>query len=308
VDIFGTVEAFAVLGRLSRPLLDVARSAVLHRVTCEEHVSKPTTGPRIASAAMHLSSQRPETLIAQASICALWKPPGWTVSVVRDEDSSIQGHNVQMGTHTSGELDGSGEQALESWIQKRHGQFPISTDASVAHGLLHRLDRDTSGVILWAHTYHVYYLARLQFAAHALQKHYVCLCHGPVQIAKASLTSPLADHTFANGSVGSIVTPTGRRAHTQIHHVGHVVSPEGCLLSLVKVQLYTGRRHQIRVHLSDKGHPLVADRLYGNKETYWCRRIFLHAYRVSIDIGDGALNVTVALPSDLRQVLHHLAG
>merc|ERR1712129_264547 len=163
------------------------------------------------------------------------------------------------------------------------GAYPICNDSSLAYGLLHRLDKNTSGALLCAKTYEAYFHAKLQFAARRVLKHYVCLCHGLLPMSPRLLDVPLHT-TRVHGGWRSVADPTGRKARTIVDVVVHL-GLSGQLISLVQVKLGTGRYHQIRGYLTHDGHPLVGDIHYGGI-AHWCHRVFLHAHRLAIDAGD----------------------
>lgn len=241
------------------------------------------------------SLEEPTVLLVQQRICILWKPPGWSVSVES---------NGQIGqTRRNRWGQGSGK-PLQAWLLQEWGvECPITHDAKVSHGLVHRLDRETSGPLVWAHTYSGYYSARLQFEAMRVRKDYVCLCAGSVRAEPHLLKDPLLE-IKRDGFVRSVVSPQGRPSCTEVRAVAHLRHPDGSQISLVEVTLHTGRLHQIRVHLSNAGHQLVGDRMYGEGDVAWWRgRLFLHTYRLSLDIGDGPIDVKVPLPKDLRLAL-----
>mmetsp|Transcript_73502 Transcript_73502/g.232140 ORF Transcript_73502/g.232140 Transcript_73502/m.232140 type:complete len:185 (+) Transcript_73502:177-731(+) len=128
------------------------------------------------------------------------------------------------------------------------------------------------------------------------------------------LTAPLRV-TLGSAALGrpaliSVVDEqAGVRAVTQVLSALRLTSPQGGPLSLVMVRLRTGRLHQIRAHLHHAGHAVVGDVLYGGQAACppWCPRLFLHAHRLALDVGDGPLEAQVPLPEDLQAVLRSIA-
>jgi len=190
----------------------------------------------------------------------------------------------------------------------------------MAYGLLHRLDRDTSGVVLCAKSYLGYYLAQLHFEARRVRKVYVCLCQGWVQRRTAWF---LEASLRAEGGRATVVAGGGagaRSARTEVQVVGHLLgSGRDASLSLLEVRLHTGRLHQIRAHLAHEGHPLVGDAAYGGGASHaWCPRIFLHSYGLSLrlalegeegaEVEEQAVDAHSPLPSDLRGALANLVA
>lgn len=198
-------------------------------------------------------------------------------------------------------------QSLEQWLKASFSkEYPIAEDSVMQHGVVHRLDVDTSGALLWAKTYTGYFLSQLQFAARRVRKEYVCLCHGWLPTAPRVLQYPLGNaHSLVNNMTLSIVMTGGKNACTEVMAVGHLECSEGLKYSLVQLRLHTGRRHQIRAHFAHEGHPLVGDISYGSASSarQWCPRIFLHAYYLELDMGHGAVNTGCPLPPDLVDAL-----
>mmetsp|Transcript_73523 Transcript_73523/g.170538 ORF Transcript_73523/g.170538 Transcript_73523/m.170538 type:complete len:86 (-) Transcript_73523:48-305(-) len=74
----------------------------------------------------------------------------------------------------------------------------------------------------------------------------------------------------------------------------------------MRVRLHTGRRHQIRVHLSDQGYPLFGDITYGGRSPPWCPRVLLHARRLGIDAGEACIDAEIPTPDDFSASLEAL--
>lgn len=200
-----------------------------------------------------------------------------------------------------------GGKPLQEWLAREFGpRHPIARDATSAHGLVHRLDRDTSGALVWACSYSGYYAARMQFAARRVQKRYVCLCHGRMPLTPQLLEAKLQKTMRATHGLRSVVTDSGRPARTEVAMVCHLVDPDLQVVSLVQVSLHTGRLHQIRAHLGNRGHPLVGDTAYGGSPCSWCSRMLLHAHRLCLDIGDGPIVAEPPVPAGLRGALGEL--
>jgi len=268
-----------------------------------------------AAAATGQEDAVPQIIMQQPRLCVLFKPPGWTVSVVKEEDQEQEEVSIGDGpsehpskrSMTNNDIEQHEGGALQEWLMSVLGaDFKIAFDVNRAHGLVHRLDRDTSGAILWAHSYDGYFAARLQFAARSVRKHYVCLCSGFMRHSKRFLEGPLLETDASDHATISVVAATGRPSRTEVLDVKHLVCPRGYGTSLAEVSLHTGRRHQIRAHMAAEGHALIGDATYGGNIEAWCPRIFLHACRFGIDIGDGLIGTSVPIPADLRQALSYL--
>jgi len=245
--------AFTVLSDHPPGAIDVPRAAA----KCLEKYGKkldqkyqsnfiPTLGQR--------SMTEPAILHYQQGLCLVWKPPGWEVTVTDGEEEQV--------------VYGTGPQ-LQDWLARF--ECPIAHDAVACHGILHRLDRFTSGMVMWASTYESYYRLRLAFATNRVQKEYLCLCEGWMPCEPRLLTASIQRiwPKEPGGAHRSEVSVRGRRASTEILEVAHALGPGGEPVSLVKVRIYTGRMHQIRVHMSNEGFPLVGDGTYGGSSPEW---------------------------------------
>ena len=123
--------------------------------------------------------------------------------------------------------------------------------------IVHRLDRDTSGLILFAKTEQAHkYLSQL-FEQRKIEKVYYGIIVGALPIKKGSINEPITEHPFQKGLM--TVTKKGKPSITD-----YEVMEDYGLYSLVKFKIHTGRTHQIRVHMKFEGHPIICDPLYGD--------------------------------------------
>eukprot|EP00929_Paragymnodinium_shiwhaense_P032847 TRINITY_DN18147_c0_g1_i5.p1 TRINITY_DN18147_c0_g1~~TRINITY_DN18147_c0_g1_i5.p1 ORF type:complete len:820 (-),score=133.48 TRINITY_DN18147_c0_g1_i5:775-3234(-) len=323
VTVVGLVRAFAQVEK-EPPFFEVA-SDLLEQHGTDMDRQKPSSAiPQDVDSFPRETTRdcdSPFLLQSQANLSVLWKPPGWTVSAeydgLDDEVEVSHGKDAVGSSFSSDESSAGGwrQGTFEDWLAKEYGQqCPIALDAGEAHGLLHRLDRDTSGALLWANTYRGYYVARFALAAQRIRKEYVCLCHGwpePEQLPWL-IREPLLKRWEP---LRSEVSPRGRPSLTEVRGLGYLegASADGSRRAekfcLVEILLHTGRLHQIRAHLASAGHPLVGDEAYAPREIQqpsWIPRMFLHASRLSLDIGSGPIDVSTPLPDDLGSALEHL--
>lgn len=126
-------------------------------------------------------------------------------------------------------------------------------DPSAQPSIVHRLDRGTSGVIVYARRRDLVAFYTGQFERRTVRKEYMAIVHGELE-DRGELDSPL----LARPAQAVVVSPEGKPARTSF-----VVLARGGGFSLVRVALHTGRKHQIRVHFAAAGHPLVYDDVYG---------------------------------------------
>lgn len=142
-------------------------------------------------------------------------------------------------------------------------------------GFVHRLDNDTSGLLVAARTRDMYQKLRALWNTDAVTKEYTALVLGKTP-AQGKITSPIAHHPSKKKKM--TVSPMGRPAETQFKKIKTVIIG-GKTCSLLTVKIKTGVRHQIRVHLASQGFPILGDKLYGEKLSPLSRQ-FLHLSRI----------------------------
>lgn len=169
-------------------------------------------------------------------------------------------------------------------------------------GIVHRLDRDTSGLLVIARNEQALYDLQQQFKTRRVDKTYLALVQGRPPAAQGIIEAPLGRDPKRRQRMA--VLSDGRPARTRYQMLAEL--GEYCLLS---VRPETGRTHQIRVHLAWLGVPVVGDRIYGRRANrLGLTRQFLHAWRLAFERpgGRGRLELQAPLPQDLQQVLQQL--
>jgi len=167
-------------------------------------------------------------------------------------------------------------------------------------GIVHRLDRDTSGLLVVARTAAAYGALTAALRRRDIHRRYLALVAGTFDAPTGTIDAPLGPDPAR--PTRRKVTPTGKPART---HYRQLSRWDRVDVSLLEVTLETGRTHQIRVHLAAIGHPLVGDRVYGRPGSVASPRIFLHAARLELPhpgMGE-VLVVESPLPADLAAVL-----
>ena len=172
---------------------------------------------------------------------------------------------------------------------------------SLRPGIVHRLDKDTSGVMLVAKNSVVQADLANQFKAHSVAKTYLVLVKGHLAPEDGVIEAPIGRDPRNRKRMA--VAAEGKEARTEYHVVEYVGD-----YTLLKVRPQTGRTHQIRVHLSAIGYPVAGDMTYGAKSTPLPRQ-FIHASRLSFKLPSTGENVefTSELPPDLEQALKDIA-
>jgi 23S rRNA pseudouridine1911/1915/1917 synthase len=165
-------------------------------------------------------------------------------------------------------------------------------------GIVHRLDRDTSGVIIAAKNPEAKSLLMRQFSDRKAKKTYLAIIEGQPKLASAKLDWPIA----RNPKTPSLfrVEVSGKPAQTN-----YQILDSNQDLSLVELRPITGRTHQLRVHMLNLGHPIVGDRFYNQDTKLKSPRLMLHAARLEITIPGGMRKIFEAdLPADFYNFMN----
>ena len=174
-------------------------------------------------------------------------------------------------------------------------------DDSLRPGIVHRLDKDTSGVMVVAKNSLAQADLISQFKAHSVVKAYLVLVKGHLTPENGVIEAPIGRDP-RNRKRMAVVTE-GREARTEYRVIKYIDN-----YTLLEVRPETGRTHQIRVHLSAIGYPVVGDKVYGVKSAHLSRQ-FMHACRLGFKLPSTGKYVefTSELPSDLEQALEDIA-
>jgi len=168
-------------------------------------------------------------------------------------------------------------------------------------GVVHRLDRDTSGVIVFAKSEASQFALKEQWRQRETTKQYLAIVEGRPDPREGIIDAPLgADPADPRRRA---IVERGQSARSEYR----VLEQYGDEAALAIVRIYTGRTHQIRVHMAAIGHPVLADRIYGHGSPYITRQA-LHAWRLGVTLAsNGAWREFVApVPEDLRDAIHAL--
>jgi 23S rRNA pseudouridine1911/1915/1917 synthase len=176
-----------------------------------------------------------------------------------------------------------------------------SVGGELRPGIVHRIDRFTSGVLLVARTDAAHRSLAEQFAKRTVEKTYLTLVHGAVASETGRVTTPITRDPVRRTRMTTKLG-TGRTALTTFRVLRRYEK-----YTTLEVKIGTGRTHQIRVHLASIGHPVAGDKLYGAPSGLWPRYL-LHAASIAFDSPAAGGRVTVAapLPEDLEHWLAEL--
>jgi 23S rRNA pseudouridine1911/1915/1917 synthase len=201
-------------------------------------------------------------------------------------------------------------ESLKDWLQNKRGS--IFT--------LHRLDRDTSGLILFAKNPASHQFLSLAFEERRVEKFYLGIIYGTLPDKKGRIEAPIAEHPAKNGKM--IIHKKGKPSLTE-----YEVLEDFGGYSLLRFQLHTGRTHQIRVHMQWLGHPLVCDESYGNPQPIFIssfkrnfklsrseeeerpilHRLGLHSSHLRFEDATGKeYSLEAPLPKDMKALLQQL--
>ena len=173
-------------------------------------------------------------------------------------------------------------------------------------GIVHRLDKGTSGLLVVARTPRAYESLVEQLSGRTVERRYLALVWGSMAAEAGLVDAPLA--RGERDPTRMAVSASGKEARTRYRVLQRFGAPAP--LTLVECRLETGRTHQIRAHLAAIGHPVVGDDRYrGNKPSVLpIPRPFLHAIRLAFDHPETGerLEFDSALPADLAEVMEHL--
>lgn len=285
---FATVSRWARTGQVR---VDGARVKPEDRLVAGQVLRVPPGGeqperaarPRRALSEADIAQARAMVLCETPSAIVLNKPPGLA---------------TQGGSGTHRHVDG----LLDAFVE---GDAPRPR-------LVHRLDKDTSGVLLIARTPGSAAAYSKRFAGRSAKKVYWALVVGVPEVREGTIDAPLAKQPGTGGEKMHVDHENGQPARTRYR----VVDSAGNRAAWVELEPLTGRTHQLRVHLAAMGHPIVGDGKYGGQDAFLTgsisRKMHLHARRLVIGEpndgkgGGGILDVTAELPEHFAASMEQL--
>jgi 23S rRNA pseudouridine1911/1915/1917 synthase len=171
-------------------------------------------------------------------------------------------------------------------------------------GIVHRLDKETSGCLVVAKNDFAHIDLAGQFASRTVHKIYLALVAGKLRHASGSIVAPITRHPVHRKKM-AIARERGRMARTDFK----VLRP-GPEASLLQCRLHSGRTHQIRVHLQHVGHPILGDTIYGGRRAGQFSRQMLHAWKIGFDHprGKRRMDFEAPLPEDFAKAISEVIG
>ena len=288
---------------LARAFPDLSRSFVqrlveLGQVTLDGRTAKASAKPRAGQTiSLVVPPPTPSELLPRELPLAI---------IYEDADVLVIDKPAGLVVHPA---PGHADDTLANALRHRYPDLAIGGE--LRPGIVHRLDKDTSGLLVIAKSDRAMADLVGQMKARTMLKEYVALVHGdPSRRAGSTgdawtvIDAPIGRHPRDRQRMA--VVTGGREARTHF-----AVESRLGRYTLVRARLETGRTHQIRVHLASIGHPLVGDATYApGRETLGLDRQFLHAARLGFRLpGDGREVVFESpLPADLQRVLDRLMG
>lgn len=209
------------------------------------------------------------------------KPPG----IVVNRAESVKGETVQ------------------DWVEKTYHIF-IDNRA----GIVHRIDKETSGILLIAKTPEAFAELQRQFKERLIHKTYLAIAHGKLVPDTGEINAPVGRLPWNRERFG--IVPGGKESVTR-YKVQETWDKGNDKFSLVELYPQSGRTHQIRVHLKYINHPIVGDYLYAGRKTArddrtWALRVMLHAWKLTCihPVTQHELAIEAPIPDDMNGIIH----
>ncbi len=227
----------------------------------------------------------PKILFEDDVLIVVDKPSGW----ITNDSQTVKNNFV-----------------LQKWLSEKFN-YLLAKSVKMRSGIVHRLDKETSGVIIIAKNENAFFNLQNQFKKRLIEKNYLALVHGKVQPSTGRVDVPVGRLPWSREKFG--VLPGGRQAETFYRVISHYKKGND-IFSFLDIKPKTGRTHQIRIHLRYLGYPVVSDQLYAGRKTskkdrLWCKRLFLHANSVSFihPSLNELIKIESKLPEELKKVL-----
>jgi 23S rRNA pseudouridine1911/1915/1917 synthase len=257
-----------------------------------------TVNDRIAKASLKLSVGDSVNIIIPPTAPSLLSAEAIPLNIIyENEDLLVIDKPAGLTTHPA---PGQPSHTLVNAVLAHLPGLPDSGDAS-RPGIVHRLDKDTSGLILMAKNRPALAKLQSQFKARSVVKAYLVLVKGHISPESGFIDAPIGRDP--NNRKRMAITDNGLEARTEYHVVKYVGN-----CSLIEVRPETGRTHQIRAHFGAIGYPVVGDKTYGVESPHLSRQ-FIHASCLGFKLPstDEYIEFTSELPPELEQALKKIS-
>lgn len=234
------------------------------------------------------------------------------------EDEDIIAVNKPSGLviHSDGRTE---EPSLVDWLKEKYPKIEeVGEDLKIGTGdilkrwgIIHRIDRETSGVILIAKNQKAYEFFKTQFLNREIEKSYHLIVFGDIRYDEGIINLPMGRNKsdFRKRATGKAVRGETKEAITHYKTLARKparLRSGGDKISLVEANPQTGRTHQIRVHFADLGHPILGDKLYTTfrKSPIEIGRLALHAYSIEFELmNKKIIKVIAPYPKDFQKAV-----
>jgi len=203
----------------------------------------------------------------------------------------------------------SKELTLVDFLLERYPEIKkVGDEPNLRPGIVHRLDKDTSGIIIVARKQAFFDYFKNLLQKHEVEKNYLVLVHGKVKPKSGCIKKPIG---FKSGTVVRTVYPNKGKFFKEAityYKVLKYFRYKDLYFSLLNLSPKTGRTHQLRVHLASLGYPVVGDQVYSKRENPWSlKRQFLHAQSLEFSLPNHRrLRIEADLPQELQSIIDNL--
>lgn len=205
-------------------------------------------------------------------------------------------------------------ETIQDWMEKQYPIFHHVADESLEQaafvdrsGVVHRIDKETTGILLIAKTLTSFIELQRQFKERVISKTYLAIIHGELSPKEGEVRAPVGRLPWNRERFG--IVPGGKESVTKYTAI-KTIEKDGEKLTLVSVHPETGRTHQIRVHMKYINHPLLGDYLYAGRKTSrddreWATRVMLHAWKITLQhpITTETLAIEAPIPDDMKRII-----
>lgn len=227
------------------------------------------------------------------------KPQNIPIDIVyEDDDLLIVNKPQNMVVHPA---PGNYENTLVNAILYHCKDNLSSINGVIRPGIVHRIDKDTSGILMIAKNNNAHNFLAEQLKDHSITREYEFVCHGAVKEDKITVDKPIGRNP--KDRLKMAIVKDGKRAVTHFQVIKRYDN-----FTHMKATLETGRTHQIRVHMSHIGHPIIGDELYGSLDEDLINRQALHAYSLKFKQPrtKEVLEFETDIPRDMKELIEKL--